>query len=989
MLSRWGFFLAMTRVQSPTFGELLRRYRAAAGLTQEALAERAGLGARTISDLERGVANRPQRHTLRLLADALGLPPRDRSRLEAAAVDNVLAMVSSGESGERATASALSPFVGRTTELTMLESHVNEESPPLLMLAGEPGIGKTRLLREGERYGIAAAMTVLRGGCQRRSAQEPYTPVVEALSDYIDRQPAAQLGSILKGCSWLIRLLPELADVLPAPPGGLHPTQERRLLFRAVIRFLRNVAGPGGVLLELDDLQWAGTDALDLLGTLVRSAAEIPLQVIGAYRDTEIGPEDELSVMLAELARSDLTVHRSLGPLLPVEATALLSALVIGIDGTGTHVEEQVFQRAGGVPFFLVSYAQGLREGSLNLDRRQQVPWTTAQSIRQRVASLPDDARQVVNAAAVAGRVVPRALVMAVAGRQEAAAAAGLDAACRGRLLETQPGHTYRFTHDLIREVIEADLGAAQRTLLHRRIGRARERVPDQQRGQYAAELAWHFREGDEPERALPYTILAGDQAEAVFAHGEAERHYRTALELAEQLGDTLRQAEVLEKLGFVLFLVCRLTESHEVSVQAMEMYHAMGNLQREGWALNQIAGVRESPDEGIARIEPLLDPLQAQGPSPILVKLHENIAWLLSLNGRYRQSLAAAERGCEVARALEDERLLVGPEHVRGHVLVQLGQVRAGLEVLQELNKTQCFNWSVTRFAGEAYTMTGELDEARLCFERALAGVEQIGEPATLALHLGLLSSHLCLLGNWNQARIHIDAAEAIIRSAEMQWEEPLIVCLRVRGQLCLAEGRWADAVHYLQECIAVCERPGNVKFLAQAHLALAEVDLLQGHADVVRARLDTVLTRSDLSAADVTGLLPFLAWAHLEMNDPVQADANVKLAVERATATGMRLYLADALRVKGMVARHRRQHQEAEDTFRDALELARALRHTRAEGWILYESGLNENDEGNREVALQRLEEALAIFRRLSIKPLVERTEQALVEARLTAGD
>jgi hypothetical protein len=165
---------------------------------------------------------------------------------------------------------------------------------------------------------------------------------------------------------------------------------------------------------------------------------------------------------------------------------------------------------------------------------------------------------------------------------------------------------------------------------------------------------------------------------------------------------------------------------------------------------------------------------------------------------------------------------------------------------------------------------------------------------------------------------------------------------------------------------------------------MVLAEVDLLQGHADLVRARLDTVLTRSDLSAADVTGLLPLLAWAHLEMNDPERAESAVKLAVERATVTGMRLYLVDALRVKGMVERHRRRWQESERTFRDALELAQSLRYSRAEGWILYESGLNQNDEGNREAALQRLEEALAVFCRLGITPIVERTEHAITMVR-----
>lgn len=973
----------MTRVQSPTFGELLRRYRAAAALTQEALAEQAGLAARTLSDLERGVAHRPQRHTLRFLADALGLSPRDRARFEAAAVDGLPPLGSSDESGTRTSASAPLELIGRNAELQVLESHINGEGPPLLLLAGEPGIGKTRLLQEGERCGIAAAMEVMRGGCHRRSAQEPYTPVIEALSDYIDRQPATRMRSILKGCSWLVRLLPELADALPPPPDGLHPTQERRLLLRAVIRFLRNVAGTGGVLLELDDLQWAGTDALELLGTLVRSASEVPLRVIGAYRDTEIGPQDGLSAMLAELARSDLALHRSLGPLLPGEATALLSTLVTGVDGTVTGMGEQVVQRAGGVPFFLVSYAQGLREGNLDPDGREHIPWSVTQSIRQRVAVLPDCARQVLNVAAVAGRVVPRALVISVTGQEEAAVVAGLDAACRGGLLETQPGHMYRFTHDLIREVTEADLGAAQRTLLHRRIGLALERVSDQQRGTYAAELAWHFREGDEPECALPHTILAGDQAEKVYAHGEAEGHYRTALELAHQLGDIHRQVEVLEKLGGVLFLMCRCTESRAVSTQAMEMYHAMGDLQREAWQLTLIAGVQETPEEGIARIEPLLDPLQAQGPSPVLVELLDTIAWLLSLDGKFGESLAAAERGCEFARTLEDERLRVGSELLRGHVLVQLGQVQAGLEVLQELNKPQC-NWDVMRFAGEAYSLIGELDEAKLCFQRAVAMVEHIGMPAILALHLGLLSSHLCLRGEWDQARTHVDAAEALVRSAEMQWEEPLILTLLVRGQLCLAEGRWTDAAHYCQTCIAACEQPGNVRLLAQAHMVLAEMDLLRDRADLVQPRLQQVLMRSDLSASDVTALLPLLARAHLEANDPSRAETLAELAVERATATGMRLHQVDALRVRGMVERYRGRRQEAERTFHHALELARALRHARAEGWILYERGLNQKDEGNWEMATHWLEEALSRFRRLSLRPLVARAEEAIATVR-----
>jgi tetratricopeptide (TPR) repeat protein len=442
-------------------------------------------------------------------------------------------------------------------------------------------------------------------------------------------------------------------------------------------------------------------------------------------------------MMLADLARSGLAGHRPLEPLPPNEATILLNALVTGADSADSTVKQQILQRSGGVPFFLVSYAQGLMDGSVEMSAGRRVPWTAAQSIRQRVASLPDNVRQVLNVAAIAGRVVPQALLIAVAGPVDTVIA-GLDAACTAHLLEVQPGHMYRFTHDLIREAIEADLGPGQRTLVHRRIGRALEQLPAPEQGQNAAQLAWHFREGDEPERALPYTIQAGDQAEEAYAHREAEQLYRSALELARQLGDTSREAQALERLGFVLVRTGRLTESRELSQQALALYHAVGDLEGESWALARIAGVRESPDEGIAHIRPLLDPLRARGPSPILVKLLENTAYLLSLKGQFRESLAVAEEACEMARPLADECVLEGPDTVRGHVLVQLGELPAGLEVLRRYPD----NWAALGYAGEAYTVAGELERARTCFERSLARAEQVGEPATMALYRGLLTN-------------------------------------------------------------------------------------------------------------------------------------------------------------------------------------------------------------------------------------------------------
>src|SRR5439155_16246383 len=194
------------------------------------------------------------------------------------------------------------PLVGRQGELALLERHLAGEGPPLLLLAGEPGIGKSRLLRAAAQRATGCGWRVLVGGCQRRRGQAPFAPLLEALESYLARRGRTELRADLRGCAWLVRLLPELASgpIEPLPAWTLPPEQERRLLDKAVGRLLANVAGPAGTLLLLDDLQWADPDALELLATLVRAAAEIPLRVLGAYRDTEVQTNDALAGVLAD-----------------------------------------------------------------------------------------------------------------------------------------------------------------------------------------------------------------------------------------------------------------------------------------------------------------------------------------------------------------------------------------------------------------------------------------------------------------------------------------------------------------------------------------------------------------------------------------------------------------------------------------------------------------------------------------------------------------
>ena len=275
----------------PVFGALLRRHRQAVGLTQEELAERARLSTRAVLDLERGARLVHRRETVRLLAEALTLTAAERAAFEAAARRAPPSDPSPLPRAARLSATGRPdlPLVGRARELLLLEQHRAGDGPPVLLLAGEPGMGKSRLLQEAIRA-EQRGETVLHGGCQRRGGQEPYAPLLQALERHVHSQPSARLRTALAGCAWLVRLLPELAigPIEPLPAWRVAPEQERRLMEGAVLRYLANNAAPAGVLLVLDDLQWAGADALDLLVLLLQEA-DFPLRVVGAYRDTEVG----------------------------------------------------------------------------------------------------------------------------------------------------------------------------------------------------------------------------------------------------------------------------------------------------------------------------------------------------------------------------------------------------------------------------------------------------------------------------------------------------------------------------------------------------------------------------------------------------------------------------------------------------------------------------------------------------------------------------
>ncbi|HZS92091.1 MAG TPA: AAA family ATPase [Chloroflexota bacterium] len=968
-------------------GEVIRRYRQVAGLTQEELAERAEVGVRVVSDIERGVPRAHRPATIARLADALGLSPQDRAEVQSLTHRgdvSRLALLHTNSSRPAGGPSPIAPstsppLIGRARELDLLERHLGGMSDfpgsvPMLLLGGEPGIGKSRLLHEAAVWAAEHGLYVLEGGCRRSGGQGPYAPLSDALAAHVATQTPAQLELDLQGCAWLVRLLPELAgslvESLPAQP--LPPEQERRLMVEAVLRFLTNVTSVCGAVLILDDLQWAGADALDLLAAVVHGIPSDRLCMVGAYRDTEVGEGDPLAVMLADLAHARLVRHHSVTPLSQAQAARLLDALLPGLP---SGVRGRVLRRSGGVPFFMMSYVQALQLSSRPDEGDKDVPWDVTQSIRQRMAALPPAARAVLQTAAVIGRWVPRAVLTAAVEHADDDGLTALDLASRARLLEEDAAtDAYLFAHDVVREVIEAELGVARRVVLHRRVADVLERA----QGEPPVELlAYHYGRSDDQDKALLYLERAGDRAGTQAAHSTASEYYRELVRRLDALGKGQHAAQAREKLSIALRLSVRYAAALEVAEQVAESYRLAGDLDALGRVMAHIALLHTelgTVEQGLTRMQALLLSLEVSGARRGAAQLYVRLSLFMFIKGQYAAQLSAAERGAELARAIDDHTIRADAEGMRGHALLLLGHIDEALAcleraiVLAEAGDDPAILINMFINIATACMYRGEFERSRQYTDRSIELAERHGHPAHRVL-VRLRHAFIALfVGDWPQAREIIEWSIAQEHQLAGSWgfAYPLLSL----GALCFLEGKWDEAEQHLERCAAIALQNDDIEALRWAHSRLAERDLFLGRPDAARRRLAGLLDRPGLEEIDVTMLLPRVAWTRLELGQFTEAGHIAAQASARARRQGHRIALADALWVQGMVLAAGERWEASRAALDEGLALVRAMPYPYCEARIEEAYGVMSAAHGDDGAARRHLEEAHALFSRLGAR-------------------
>jgi len=446
-------------------------------------------------------------------------------------------------------------FVGRDGELGRLGQLWKEAVAGELrvaLLAGEPGVGKTRLAAELARTVHDEGATVLAGRCDE-DLGVPYQPFVESLRHFVDQcSPLADRLGRYGG--ELVRLVPEVAERAPGLPAPLRtdPDTERYRLFDAVAAWLTAASAEEPVLLVLDDLQWAAKPTLLLLRHIVRASGGRVL-VLGTYRDTELSHDHPLVEVVADLRRQGGVERLSLSGLDDAGVTAIVEqAAGRTLDEAGHALARAVYEETEGNPFFVREVLRHLVE--TGVVERGEAGWSTRLSVEdlgipegvrevvgRRLARLSDDTNQALRIAAVVGPEFDLGVVQTAGDLSEEALVSAVEEAGTARVVTEVSASRYRFAHALVRATLYDSLTGARQVTLHRKVAEAIEAIHQSNLDDYVPALAHHWAKASAPvtdiTRAVEYARRAGDQALTQLAHDEAAKYYASALDLLDAGG--------------------------------------------------------------------------------------------------------------------------------------------------------------------------------------------------------------------------------------------------------------------------------------------------------------------------------------------------------------------------------------------------------------------------------------------------------------------
>jgi ATP/maltotriose-dependent transcriptional regulator MalT len=674
-------------------------------------------------------------------------------------------------------------FVGRAAELRLLDEARRRAASgrsAVVVVGGEAGVGKTRLVDELIRRCQAEDVRVLVGGCIELGEEGvPFAPVVAALQGMLrGMDPDAARQWIGHGRGDLARLLPELGGP-PAGDGravGAELTSAQGRLFELLLDLVERIAAERPTVLVLEDLHWADQSTRDLLGFLVRGLRRPGLLLVLTYRTDELHRRHPLRPFLAELERIRWVQRVELRRFDRAELVAQLTG-ILG-EPPGADLVDEVFERAQGNPFFSEELVAAAAAGLGG-----QLPPTLRDTLMARIEILPDRTQHVLRVAATAGRQVEHDVLAAVAELPDAELFDALRQAISAHVLVADNQRdAYAFRHALVQEAVYGDLLPGERSRLHAAYATTlagRQDPGGCDGATAAAELAHHWYAAHDMERALPAAVTAGLAAERVYAYAEAKRQFERALELWERapavhLGIGLDRVDLLRHAAEAAFRVASADRAIALVRTALQEVDAGAEPLRAGVLTSRLAFfLRQSGKPGAFDVyNEAVRLVPSEPPTPERAHVLAGLGQALMLKPMFQEARAVCEEAIEVARAAGERAAEGHARNTLGVVLAHLGDPAAGLahleealRIAQDLHEEHGFDVDdvLRGYANlcDLLDLTGELERAATL---ALRGVEEArahGLDRSFGTWLTADGAAVLIkLGRWDEAAERLHAA-------------------------------------------------------------------------------------------------------------------------------------------------------------------------------------------------------------------------------------
>jgi DNA-binding SARP family transcriptional activator/tetratricopeptide (TPR) repeat protein len=901
-------------------------------------------------------------------------------------------------------------LVGRARELDLLEECWGEAitgASRLVLLAGDAGIGKTRLAAELGRRARDDGALVLYGRFDEE-ALAPYQPLVEMVrgwSSGASLEPlrerlgvrAAELG-ILFG-----EFGPPPADHAGPASRGNGADGRRLRFFDAVAALLGEIGAQAPLVLVFDDLHWADRPTLQLLKHLVRAPQPGRALLLGTYRDAEIEAGHPLHELVGDIRREGLLNRLELPGLDEPEVAELVVAL--GVPAAEPAFVHALHGETEGNPFFIEEVVRHLRESEQEL--RADVSLTEAgvpDGVREvtgrRLRRLCPESRQALQVAAVIGREFDYDVLAAVAPLGDDALIAAMEEGVEARVLrEAGRVGRYAFTHALVRATLYDGLSQLRRARMHGRVGEAISQLRGADLDPHLPQLAHHFAQAapvEQPERAIEFALAAARRADRLLAWEEAAQHYRAALRARELAGvhEDLVRGELLLALGASEDRAGLEEEARGTFEAAAATARALGDAPLLGRAALGFAGqwsVLGRVDE--TRLELLEEALAALGDdaSPLRARLLARVALELYYSGDPERRMALSEEAVDLARALGDPRTLAACLDARHYALWRPENVNERLEVAAELRRVaEETGDPELELEGAGWTVVdllelGDVQGADVQIAAASKLAEALQRPIWLWWTSLLRCARAQLLGQFDEAERLADATLEVGRHG--QAENAVNAYAQAMFNIRREQGRLQEVEPSVRRFIELY--PALVAWRAALALLLVEL----GRMDEARAEFETLAVGGfDDLPRDANWLIGVTLLAEVcgALGDGARAEALYALlepyagrnvVVGRAaTCNGA------ASRLLGILAAAMRAWELAEGHFISALEMHERMG---ARPWIARtqlayaEMLLTRRQRGDKARARELLSDAVLIADALGMGVVAQRARDLLPAA------